>query len=519
MRLNDYSRFWKRFATMLSSGVPLMVILRILQRELAASPLGEVLQSVIGGLEKGEHFSDGLARFPGLFGNDLLVMVKAGEAQGRLDRVAKAIAKQVRKGVLRIPVPVLDGDSTSAAPETCARGEEWAGDRLPASRELIREALQARASDVHVEPVAGGAGVVRFRVDGTLELRREVDRADYRPLVAQFKLMSGLDVAEERLPQDGRVRIRSGEVPAEFRVATSPSVLGEAVCLRFVNEPNWEPGKMAIEAVIPDEQPREQLLGLMAQPWGLLLLAGPDGSGCRTTSRALLAHLDAEHRKVLSVEDPVEVVLPHVHHVQIRPDIGLTFPATLRHFLRLDPDVVHCSSVREAKTAALLARIGLGSHLALGVLEAGDALDGLVWLLGLKLEPYLLSGGLLGIASQRLARRLCPACRRPSVEATQRLRELAGAAVPEDATACEATGCADCRGHGYRGFRAIFEVLPIGPNLKRCLRRGATRPELEAAARSDGFKTLLENGVAPVLAGETSLAEVVRICPDCQPAV
>lgn len=514
----QHVRFWKRLAVMLTSGVPLMGILRCSQEELTATPLGEALRTIIEGMECGEHLSDGLGRFPGLFGSDLVALVQAGEEQGRLDVVATTIGEQVEKGVLSTEHPSRpDGSARPGTAQTVAglatMRDGWNEERLRYACELVHEAVAAGASDVHLEPIPGARGVVGFRVDGELGPSRELAGGDYRRLVAQVKLMSCLDLGEEKLPQDGRVRMRSDGKKVEFRVSSGPTVFGEAVCIRFLDDVSDEQQVQSLELVIPDTELRERLVQLVRQPQGLLLIAGPGCSGEQTTSRALLARVDSLHRRVLSVEDSAERTLPNVHHVHVRPDIGLTFAATLRHFLRMDPDVVHCSDVPDGETASVLLRVALTGHLTLGVLHAGDAISGLEMLLELGMGPYLLTEALLAVTGQRLVRRLCPVCRRPSSEATKRLRELTGDAIPAEATLYEPVGCGKCLGHGYRGLRTVLEVLSMSHGLKCALHRGASRPELEGAARAEGFTTMFENAVPAMLSGETSLIEILRVCP------
>ena len=393
-------------------------------------------------------------------------------------------------------------------PRDGAEGDESAALEAPVIRivdGLLARAVADRASDVHVEPGEKEARV-RFRVDGALYVHQSLPMAQHPAVLARIKVISGLDISERRLPQDGRFRTRVGERPVDVRVSTLPTIFGEAAVLRLLDKSALattpEGLGFAPEAVAA-------LRRLVEAPYGMVLVAGPTGSGKTTTLMTALAQIDAVRRNVTTVEDPVEYELPGVNHVQVNPRAGLTFAEGLRALLRQDPDVVVVGEVRDGETADIAVRAALTGHLLLSTIHTNSAAGTAPRLLDIGGEPYLVASALVGVVGQRLARRLCPRC------AT---REPAGA---DEAVRCHglleagesvgrAGGCSFCDRTGYRGRIALTEVLALDAPLRRLILQRAPASALHEAAVSGGMRPLFADGLAKARAGLTTLEEVMR---------
>ncbi|WP_162914810.1 GspE/PulE family protein [Desertibaculum subflavum] len=380
------------------------------------------------------------------------------------------------------------------------------GSDAPAVRavnDLIERAARERASDIHMEPF-DGALRVRFRVDGEL---REVEAppASLGPaLASRIKVLAGLDVAEHRLPQDGRIRtsVRGHEI--DIRVSAVPTLWGEAVVLRLLDRHALPLDLRGLGFAADDAGRLESLLD---RPNGILLVTGPTGSGKTTTLYAALARLNRVERKLLTVEDPVEYRLPGVNQVQVRPRIGLDFAAVLRAMLRHDPDIIMVGEIRDGETARIAVQAALTGHLVLSTLHTNDAAGAAPRLLDMGVEPYLLASVLVGVVGQRLVRTLCPSCRAvtPVGDAmARRFRAASGATVGK------AAGCPACRGTGYAGRTVIAEVLPVDESVRRLVLERADGPAIAAAARAGGMRSMAEDGFTKACAGTTSLEEVLR---------
>lgn len=506
MRRKDYALFWQKFATMIGSGVPLVMTLDTLRREHEGDALGPVLDDVIEGLKVGERFSECLDRHPGIFGRDVVQIIRGGEGQGRLDEVATVVGEQVQAGVLSAPED-LEGESEK---EREARPAELG------VRDIIQDAVRAGASDVHIDGVLRDGKVVRlvrYRIDGVLDERHVLSKGPYVRLLSELKVWASLDVGEKRLPQDGGAQLDVDDESIRLRVSIGPCVYGESACIRILRSENVQLVLSEPERVFPEEELRERLFDLARRPYGLILCCGPTGSGKTTTAYSLLARQDATRCKVVSVEDPVEYVLPNVQHVSLRPAIGLSFAPALRWVSRMDPDVVFCSELRDESTAELLLRLGLTGHLVISQLHVTDGLSALFRLLDLGLEPYLVADALQAIVSQRLVRKLCPHCRIESEEARLRLEALSPSSPEPKGSIFESRGCAECNQTGFRGRRAVYELLEIDGELRSILHRGADRRDVENWLETSGTRRLMDGGLDLVRQGETSLGEVLRACP------
>ncbi len=374
---------------------------------------------------------------------------------------------------------------------------------------LIERAVEQGASDVHLEPFEGRLRV-RYRVDGAL---REVEAPPAQlaqAVVSRVKIMARLNIAERRLPQDGRIRLATRGREVDLRVSTTPALHGESVVLRILD-------RESISLDFPDlgfaEDAAETYLRLLDNPHGILLLTGPTGSGKTTTLYASLRRLNTDDRKILTVEDPVEYQLDGIVQVQVKPEIDLTFATALRSFLRQDPDVMMVGEIRDLDTAQVAVQAALTGHLVLSTLHTNEAAGAITRLLEMGVPDYLLVSTLNGVAAQRLLRKLCPDCRQgytPDEVLVRRMRmdELLPDGAP--GTLYRATGCAACRGTGYRGRLGVVEVLALSDEIRRLILKQPDARTLEQAARSEGMRTLYEDALARAAAGATSVEEVLR---------
>jgi general secretion pathway protein E len=371
---------------------------------------------------------------------------------------------------------------------------------------ILLEAVKQRASDVHVEPYADRIKV-RYRVDGFLYEQPAPPKNLEAALVSRLKVMARLDIAERRLPQDGMASVRVGEREIDIRVSTVPVAEGERVVLRILNRDN---------ALLPlgDLGMPDDLLAsvakLIKEPNGIILVTGPTGSGKTTTLYAALQQLDTKRINVLTIEDPIEYQLPDIGQMQVKPKIGLTFSQGLRHILRQDPDVIFVGEVRDLETAEIAVRASLTGHLVFTTLHTNDAASAVVRLADMGIERYLLGAALRGVLAQRLVRRLCPACRKsthPSLEELEGMGRWRSRV--EGKQVWRAVGCDRCLG-GYRGRTGIYELLVVTPALQEAIRHGAESEDLREQAGRLGMRAMAEQGIDKVLAGETSLAEILR---------
>lgn len=392
-----------------------------------------------------------------------------------------------------------------------ARLQDGASD-APAIRFVnaaIRRALEARASDIHVEPLPDRLRI-RFRIDGVL-IDQDPAPLDQAPAVlSRIKIMSGLDIAERRLPQDGGMRLAAGGREIDVRVATAPATFGEAAVLRLLDRAD---AALDLRALGYEGDALARLTELLDRPNGILLVTGPTGSGKSTTLYAALAQLNAPERKLVSVEDPVERKLPGVTQIQVKPEIGLTFAAVLRSVLRHDPDVLMIGEVRDGETARIAVQAALTGHLVLATLHTNGAAAALPRLRDMGLEEYLLASTIAGVLAQRLVRTLC-ACATPA-EPTAALRAEARLLhLDADLRPRAPKGCPACSGTGFRGRTAIYELLTVNDAIRRQMMAQADAAPLHAAAVAGGMTPLYTRGLSLVLDGVTTQSEILRVARD-----
>ena len=368
---------------------------------------------------------------------------------------------------------------------------------------LIDEAVTSRSSDIHLE-TSEEALHIRFRIDGLLRERETHPRELAAPVVSRLKVMAGLNIAERRLPQDGRIRVSVQGKDIDFRVATSPTLHGESVVLRILDRQDVA---LDFDALGFDADLKHVLREATGRPYGIILVTGPTGSGKTTTLYAALKEINTPDKKILTVEDPVEYVLTGVNQVPIKPQIGLSFAHALRAFLRQDPDVLMVGEIRDRETAEIAIQAALTGHLLLSTLHTNTAAAAVTRLLDMGIDDYLLTSTLHVILAQRLVRRLCTSCREPfepSLEAVERFQITEGFWY-------RARGCDACQGSGYRGRTAIFEALRMTDAVRARILERADAHAIENVAVAGGMRTMVRHGLERVAAGTTTIEEVLRV--------
>ena len=406
-------------------------------------------------------------------------------------------------------------DAEAAAAHEAAM-EEGAVTRL--AYKMILAAWKRGASDIHIEPNgAGRATQVRFRVDGSCEVYRQLAPVFRASLVSRVKIMAGLDITERRRPQDGKIRLSFSGQKLELRVATLPTVDGnEDVVLRLLASSEAIP----LAELGLSEYAFENTRSLVERPYGLFLVAGPTGSGKTTTLHSCLAAINTEERKIWTAEDPVEITQPGLRQVQVHADIGFTFAAAMRSFLRADPDVVMVGEMRDLETAATGVEASLTGHLVMSTLHTNSAPETVTRLVDMGLDPFTFSDALLGVLAQRLARRLCMDCKvsyEPAADERAEILRLYGAQASQDGldagpmTLWRPVGCSSCRG-GYKGRLGIHELLVTDDAIKQTIQQGNPAATIRDAAIAGGMRTLLQDGIIKSLDGHTDLSQVLAVC-------
>ncbi len=372
---------------------------------------------------------------------------------------------------------------------------------------LIARAAEMRASDIHIEPTED-AVKVRFRVDGGL-IEQEALPAHYKAaLVSRIKVMAGLNIAERRLPQDGRIRqsVRGHEI--DLRIATSPTIHGESVVMRLLDRSNLSLDFASLGfhgAVL------ERFVRTLGLPHGIVLVTGPTGSGKTTTLYAALASLNAPDRKILTIEDPIEYRLVGVNQTQVSPQIGLDFAAALRSFLRQDPDIMMVGEIRDLETAQVAVQASLTGHAILSTLHTNSAASAVTRLLDMGVEPYLIASTLNGVLAQRLVRRLCPDCRRPTPVNPAALAAMGVSEAPASGVLYQAVGCASCGHTGFRGRAAILEFLEVDDDIRRLIVDRAEAGDIQRVALAGSMRSMMTDGLVKAGEGVTTLDEVLRV--------
>jgi len=373
---------------------------------------------------------------------------------------------------------------------------------------LITQAYKQRASDIHIEPFETEL-VLRYRVDGILyEIMRPPHKAQ-ASIISRIKIMANLNIAEKRLPQDGRFRVRIAGKDVDVRVSTLPTAFGERVVLRLLDKSSEV---LSLEEIGMDKGLLRQVDGMIHKSHGIFLVTGPTGSGKTTTLYAALSRLNSREKNIITVEDPIEYQLAGVGQIQVNPKINLTFAAGLRSILRQDPDIIMVGEIRDGETAEIAVQSALTGHMVFSTLHTNDAAGALTRLVEMGIEPFLAASSIVGILAQRLVRRICPHCResyRPDKAVVEEMG-LTGA-LPPEAVFYRGRGCDQCLNIGYRGRSGIYELLTVDDEVRALLLQNKDSATIKNSAMRRGMTTLRDAGLAKALKGETTIEEVMRV--------
>jgi general secretion pathway protein E len=374
---------------------------------------------------------------------------------------------------------------------------------------VIQRAVDARASDIHIEPFEDQLKV-RYRVDGVLQEVEAPPARSTAAVISRIKIMAKLNIAERRLPQDGRIPLRVQGKELDLRISTVPTLFGESVVMRLLDKASI---RFDFDALGLDGAPRRRFEEVLGLPHGIILVTGPTGSGKSTTLYTALSRINTPERKIITVEDPVEYQLAGINQIQVKSKIGMTFSGALRAIVRQDPDVIMVGEMRDLETARIAVQSALTGHLVLSTLHTNDAAGGVTRLLEMGVEDYLLTSTVNGILGQRLVRRLCHHCREPYTPLPEILPELKRVRGVDTVglRLYRAQGCEACGGTGYLGRLVIAEVLLMSDPLRQAVLRHDTATEVQRIAREEGMETMYEDGIRKAVAGLTTMEEVIRV--------
>ena len=368
---------------------------------------------------------------------------------------------------------------------------------------LLAEAVKIGASDIHIEPYERNVRV-RYRVDGVLEEIMEPPLKLKNAIISRLKIMSELDIAERRIPQDGRIKIKIGSKKIDLRVSTLPTIFGEKVVMRILDKSNLN---IDLSAFGMEQLAIQNVLEAIASPYGMVLVTGPTGSGKTTTLYSCLQRLNTPERNIMTAEDPVEYNLDGINQVQVREEVGLTFAAALKAFLRQDPNVVMVGEMRDLETGSIAVKAALTGHLVLSTLHTNDAPSTINRMTDMGIEPFLVASSTNLIMAQRLVRRICNNCKEVEKASPEALADVG---LPPDVKAYRGAGCDQCGGNGYSGRQGLYEVMPVTPDIREMILDRCSASELRQKAVEQGMLTLRQDGLLKIQKGITTIEEVLR---------
>jgi len=374
---------------------------------------------------------------------------------------------------------------------------------------LFQKAVEVQASDIHVESIDKSLKL-RLRIDGVLKDIDPPPAGTAVGIISRIKLLAKMNIAERRLPQDGKIRSQINGKEYDMRISTTPTIHGENVVIRLLDR---QQVSLNFEELGFQPKVLSKFLNVLSQPNGVILITGPTGSGKTTTLYTALTHINKPESKIITVEDPVEYEVSGINQIQVKPDIGLDFPHILRSIVRQDPDVIMIGEIRDSETAAIAVQSALTGHLVLSTLHTNDAASGMIRLLDMGVDDFLLASTVTGILAQRLARKLCSHCKTPQVisnELAEKLN-LAKILTLQERQFYSAKGCEECSGTGYKGRLVILEFLVVSEKIKQQLSSNATASDLLATALNEGMETMFDDGIRKAAQGLTTLEEVARL--------
>lgn len=425
-------------------------------------------------------------------------------------RMRNFIDRYVRADVsIDQAVHQFDGDEEEIAAQTDDEYDEQSAPIIRLVSMIIREGVESRASDIHIEPMANRVRV-RYRTDGVCAERDNIPKRMQGSVINRFKIMADIDLAEKRLPQDGRIKMTVAGSEIDFRVSVLPSYHGESVVLRILRP---ESVRMGIAALGFEDDDYQQFLRIIKRPTGIFLVTGPTGSGKTTTLYAAINELNRPDRKIITAEDPVEYNFSGVNQVQVNESIGLTFANILRAMLRQAPEIILVGEIRDGEVAEVAIQAALTGHLVFSTLHTNDAPSAITRLIEMGVKPFLAASSIQAVMAQRLVRVICDECKEEDPNPDPRVLKLLGFRPEEikEGTFYRGSGCSACNGSGFRGRKGIFELMEMDNALRELAFNRASLSELRSAARASGMRGLLGDGKLKVLSGVTTAAELVHI--------
>jgi type II secretory ATPase GspE/PulE/Tfp pilus assembly ATPase PilB-like protein len=501
--MTDVSRFWRAFGWLISSGVPILEAFDIVREEATDERLREAIGTIAAAILEGSDMLTPLKKYPDLFPAQVCMATKIGEETSDLDKQAFRIAHAIEKD-----------DLASLGPDPARLQEVKEADQpvIKCVNHVLLEAVKANASDIHFDPIEGGKGRVRLRVDGALRDMPIMSQDLYPALVSRIKIMSAMDIAEKRRPQDGRVMLNINGRRLDLRVSTVPTLFGERVVMRLLSQ---DVALIDLPRIGFTEEELKTVRGLCRLSHGMVLCSGPVGSGKTTLLYAMINELDREKCCVMSVEDPVEYELPGVAQIPINPATGLTFARALRSVLRQDPDVILVGEMRDMETVQLAMYCVISGHLLMTTTHANDAPSTIKRLIDIGIEPFLANSSVSAVIAQRLIRTLCQKCKQPVKPALHSLPPEAVDFIKrsEGGTFYGPKGCETCGGTGYRGRIGIHEILIPNDAFREAVAQSLAGKALRQSAVASGMKPMILCGLEKAARGITSVEEVCRVAP------
>jgi type IV pilus assembly protein PilB len=417
---------------------------------------------------------------------------------------AQASVDLLQNGLIRELQLAAETDSTEAETKQDLMNASEDAPIIRLANSILGLAIKQGSSDIHIEPMEQDV-TVRFRIDGVLQVVQRLPKNVQLGLMSRLKILAKLDISEKRLPQDGRISVTMEGKAIDFRVSTVPGKWGEKVCMRILDKTNT---RLGLDTLITHVPTLALVRDMIAQPYGIVYVTGPTGSGKTTTLYSALAEINDPGVNISTAEDPIEYDLPGVTQIQVHADIGLTFAAILRAFLRQDPDVLLVGETRDKETAHTAVEAALTGHLVFTTLHTNSAAAAFTRLNEMGIDPFLVTSSTIGVIAQRLARRLCQACREPYPAGPD---IIAFFGLPSGATLHRARGCAECNGKGLRGRIGIYEVMRMTPALRAMVGRGARAEEIHAAALEQGLVDLKRYAAQLLVDGLTTVEEVTSV--------
>lgn len=433
------------------------------------------------------------------------ILEEAATISGMTIRPVLTPADQIQKMLSGMETITEEKKKAAETGKTAEKVESAPAVRLVNT--LIESAYKRNASDIHIEPGKEFL-TIRFRIDGDLCMYTKMEMSYHRPVVTRLKLMGEMDIAEKRLPQDGKYRYEKEEMATDLRISTLPSVYGEKVVLRLLGN-DRDSSLIDVRRLGMDEKQEEIFGRMLKAPFGIILVTGPTGSGKSTTLYTALSELNKEAVNIVTVEDPVEADIEGINQVQVNNKVDLNFASALRSILRQDPDIIMIGEIRDRETAAIAVQASITGHLVVSTLHTNNAVGTLNRMADMGVERYLIADSVVGVIAQRLVRKLCSHCKkmRPATSEEKRVLRMN---TQEDVNVYEPCGCDFCSHTGYYGRIGVFEIMEVNDEIRDLIAENGTTEELERAARNSGMRTLRENGINYVLNGTTSVEEMLK---------